>query len=212
MKKRYIVFDFDGTIANTVDPALKIGNSILKEMGETPLTKAQLSSLRDKSYLEIIQTFNIAVWKVPGLLLKLRNELTEHFEMVQPYPHIIDVLKKLSKEGYYMYILTSNDKPFVQRFLDTFEIPVFEDIFSEMNIFGKADALKKFMRIQKIKTEDMIYIGDEVRDIEACKKNKTTIISVTWGFNTEDKLAEHNPDVIVNTPLELHETILKLSK
>jgi phosphoglycolate phosphatase-like HAD superfamily hydrolase len=212
MQKRYLVFDFDGTIANTVDPAMELANDILKEMGEETLTKEQLASLRDKSYLEIIKAFDVAIWKVPGLLLKLRTTLQDHFEMVKPYPHIIDVLKKLSKEGHYMYVLTSNDKAFVQRFLDAFDINCFEDIYSEMNIFGKAEALKKFMKLQGISAPDMLYVGDEVRDIDACRKNKVTIVSVSWGFNTEDKLKEHSPDEIVKSPDDLHAAIKKLSE
>lgn len=212
MKKRYLVFDFDGTIANTVEPAMKLANGILKDMGENTLTDEQMEGLRDKSYMEIIQSFNVPVWKVPGLLLKLRTTLLENFDMIKPYPHIAQLLKKLSKEGYYMYVLTSNDKEFVQKFLEVFEITVFEDIYSEMNIFGKGDALKKFMDIQNIDPHDIIYVGDEVRDIEACKKNDATVISVTWGFNTEDKLKEAGPTAIANTPEELHTTIKKLAE
>lgn len=212
MNKRYIVFDFDGTIANTVDPAFKLGNTVLKEMGEQQLTATQLGSLRDKSYMEIIKTFKVPIWKVPILLLKLRTKLQDNFEMVEPYPHMKEVLEELSKEGYYMYILTSNDKAFVQHFMDKYDINVFEDVYSEMNIFGKAEALKKFMKIQKIQADDMIYIGDEVRDIEACHKNKTRIISITWGFNTEDILKQHNPDTIITSPKQLLKAIQQLTK
>jgi phosphoglycolate phosphatase-like HAD superfamily hydrolase len=115
-------------------------------------------------------------------------------------------------EGHYMYVLTSNDKAFVQRFLDAFDINCFEDIYSEMNIFGKAEALKKFMKLQGISAPDMLYVGDEVRDIDACRKNKVTIVSVSWGFNTEDKLKEHSPDEIVKSPDDLHAAIKKLSE
>lgn len=212
MKKRFLVFDFDGTIANTIGPAMELANGILEDMGEKTLDPEQMESLRDKSYLEIIQAFNVPVWKVPGLLLTLRTSLLEHFEMIKPYPHIIPLLKKLSKEGYYMYILTSNDKEFVQKFLKVFEISVFEDVYSEMNIFGKGDALKKFMKLQNIEKDDIIYIGDEVRDIEACKKNDTTVISITWGFNSENILKEAGPTKIANTPDELHTAISSLSK
>jgi phosphoglycolate phosphatase len=212
MKKRYLIFDFDGTIANTVEPAMKLANGILKDMGEETLTDKQMEGLGDKSYMDIIKAFNVPMWKVPGLLLKLRTTLLENFEMIKPYPHMAQLLKKLSKEGYYMYVLTSNDKEFVQKFLTAFEIPVFEDIYSEMNIFGKAEALKKFMKIQKIDPNDIIYIGDEVRDIDACKKNNATIISITWGFNKEDILKEAGPTAIANTPEELHSTIKKLSE
>jgi phosphoglycolate phosphatase-like HAD superfamily hydrolase len=51
----------------------------------------------------------------------------------------------------------------------------------------------------------MIYIGDETRDIEACKKINVPIIAVSWGFNSHKSLASHSPTYLINNPKELVE-------
>jgi phosphoglycolate phosphatase-like HAD superfamily hydrolase len=60
-------------------------------------------------------------------------------------------------------------------------------------LLGKAKILKE------IKTDDMIYVGDEVRDIEACKKAGVPVIAVTWGFNDMEALIDAKPDWMAKT-------------
>jgi phosphoglycolate phosphatase len=52
-----------------------------------------------------------------------------------------------------------------------------------------------------------LYVGDEVRDIQACKKSFVKIIAVTWGFDIPDVLKSHNPDFLVSTPKEILDII-----
>lgn len=47
------------------------------------------------------------------------------------------------------------------------------------------------------------YIGDETRDIDAAKQNGIHSIGVTWGFNSEKILAQHQPDYIARKPEDL---------
>jgi phosphoglycolate phosphatase len=49
----------------------------------------------------------------------------------------------------------------------------------------------------------VMYIGDEVRDIDAAKKAEVAAVSVTWGYNTEEVLTKNNPKIIIKTPSEL---------
>ncbi len=52
-------------------------------------------------------------------------------------------------------------------------------------------------------SEEVIYVGDETRDIEAAKKINSKVIAVSWGFNTKEALARHNPDFLIHQPSEL---------
>jgi HAD superfamily hydrolase (TIGR01549 family) len=202
-KKPYVVFDFDGTIANSITPGLVAVNDLISTLGVDQITEEKFQELRHKSYSEIITAFDIPMLKVPRLLLQLRNKMKENIEKVHPYPYIPYVLQTLNKRGHYLFVLTSNSKELVVDFMERHGITVFEDIFSEKNFFGKAGAITRFMKLQGIKAEDMIYLGDEVRDVEACKKSGVDIISVTWGFNSEDILVQHGPTYIARKPKEI---------
>ncbi len=68
----------------------------------------------------------------------------------------------------------------------------------------------KNTRQLKINLNDVVYIGDEHRDIEACKKAQIRIISVTWGIDPLTLLKKANPDYIVETPGDLVKVIQSL--
>ena len=55
----------------------------------------------------------------------------------------------------------------------------------------------------KLNLEEVIYIGDEDRDIIAAKRVGVKVIAVTWGYNSKEKLMKEKPDCLVSSPKEL---------
>ena len=51
-----------------------------------------------------------------------------------------------------------------------------------------------------LKAEEMLYIGDEIRDIKAAKKAGIAVAAVTWGFNSRESLAAEKPDYLLDRP------------
>ena len=77
-------------------------------------------------------------------------------------------------------------------------------------MFGKDKVIKKMLKTQRFNAKDVIYVGDETRDIDAAKQAKVTIIAVTWGFNTAKALTESSPNFLAHNPRELLEIVEKL--
>ncbi|MCR4313329.1 MAG: HAD hydrolase-like protein, partial [Candidatus Roizmanbacteria bacterium] len=50
---------------------------------------------------------------------------------------------------------------------------------------------------------EVIYVGDEIRDVEACKKTGIKIIGVSWGLHTIEALEKAGVDYITKKPLEI---------
>ena len=61
--------------------------------------------------------------------------------------------------------------------------------------------------MRKLAPENVAYVGDETRDIQAAKKVGLRSVAVTWGLNTHDALAASSPDHIVLTPDDLADTL-----
>lgn len=66
------------------------------------------------------------------------------------------------------------------------------------------------MQQENLSFEEVIYIGDETRDIEAARKSYVKAIAVSWGFNSKEVLAEQNPDFLIHQPQELIKVIENL--
>ena len=57
----------------------------------------------------------------------------------------------------------------------------------------------------------MLYVGDEVRDVEAAEKAGVAVAAVTWGFHSGSLLQSHSPDHLVTDPRQLVKLIGKQS-
>ncbi len=63
------------------------------------------------------------------------------------------------------------------------------------------------MKLHRFGADDVIFIGDETRDIEACKRAGIRCVAVTWGYNSEKSLAAQNPHRVFHRPEELRALI-----
>ena len=118
------------------------------------------------------------------------------------------MLTTLVMRGYPLQVLTTNAKDIVETFLKTNDINVFTEVTSERNLFGKSASLKKILKHMNKKPEEVIYIGDEVRDIEACKKVGIEIISVTWGLQSRGALEKAGANYLADTPGDILNILL----
>lgn len=113
------------------------------------------------------------------------------------------MLINLKKTHHPLGILSSNNKTNIVKFLKNYRIDFFDFIYSEKNLFGKSRAIDNLLKKQDLKPQEIIYVGDEIRDIEAAKKSKIKVVAVTWGFNTKAILEKMKPDFLVENPDEL---------
>ena len=59
------------------------------------------------------------------------------------------------------------------------------------------------MRQYHCSKSDAIYIGDEIRDIQAARSISIRIVSVGWGFNAPIALINKQPDLLITKPQAL---------
>jgi phosphoglycolate phosphatase len=55
----------------------------------------------------------------------------------------------------------------------------------------------------QLRKEEIIYVGDEVRDIQACKKSKVQVIGASWGYDQREALILASPDYIADNPKDI---------
>ena len=203
--KKYIIFDFDGTIADTVPVVLTLIVELAKEVGyDKKITAEDLEWVREHELKDIPHRFGIPLIKVPYLLLKVRDMLNKQMFSVPPCRGILETLKTLKAKGFKLAVLSSNRRDTIQEFIVKHKLASFFDfVHSELNIFGKDKALLSLLRQYKMPIVESIYVGDELRDIEACKKIKLDCISAGWGLNSAKALKEYGAQWIVTKPQEI---------
>ena len=208
MTHKVIIFDFDGTIADTVDALVTIANRLAGEFGYIQITPEDLALLRNFTSREIIKYSGVSMLKIPFLLKKVKGELKAKIPELKPILGISEVLATLHSQGYTLGIITSNSPENVTAFLLNNQLNhLFEFIYSGVTIFGKTTIINNVLKQKQLDPTTVIYVGDETRDIEASKKANIKVIAVTWGFNSPEALAKQEPYILINHPQELPEVI-----
>jgi phosphoglycolate phosphatase len=197
-KIKTIIFDFDGTIADTFPIAIAAVNSLSGIYGYKPLKNND--SLRSKTMSDIIkQDLGLSMLKLPSFGRQMRQIVKGKVGSARIFPGMKSTISRLSKD-YRVIILTTNSQELVKAVLDINEINCIDEVISESSIFGKGAVISRIIRRDGLSKDQALYIGDEIRDIDACKDAGIRIISVGWGYNTPSSLKSKNPDFFVSTP------------
>jgi len=198
-----LIFDFDGTIADTLSAIIRLVNEHAKEFNIRPLAETDVDELRGMSNLDIIKKYKVPLVKVPYLVLRAQKELNQRIGEMRLFPGVKELVLDLKRLGFRLGILTSNSRENVQKFLRAQDLDVFDFIHAEQNFFGKNWALLHLLKKFNLKKEEVIYVGDEVRDIEACQKVNIAVIAVSWGFHRRKLLQDKLPTYLVDSPDEI---------
>lgn len=197
-----LIFDFDGTLADSFDTLL----AIFEEIHARPqkLTESEIADLRGRPIKEIIRYLKIKRWRLPRLIIKAKGLMSVKMTDVKTFPGLAAALKELNRQGHQMFILSTNNQANIAVFLKNNGMAgYFSAIYGDIGLRSKSSALKKIIRKQGLVRSDCIYIGDEVRDIEAARKAGVKSAGVTWGFNNPESIEAAKPDIVVRRPAEL---------
>lgn len=190
-------FDFDGTLVDTLPLITKTLNQLLRESGEKEVGEDIIEKIKEQGVKEIVRSMNISLLKMFFISRRVRIRMNKEIKKSKGKKGIKEVLEELSSRGFVLGIITSNSKRNVVDFLKESDLPLFDFILTA-SLFGKE---KKIRKIKK--RGDVVYIGDEERDVEAGRKAGVSTIAVTWGVSSEKHLLSAKPDMIARDPEDI---------
>ena len=101
-------------------------------------------------------------------------------------------------------ILTSNSTENVEAFLEEKGIrDLFTFISSTSKLSGKHKHLRAIEKTFSLDRSQMLYVGDETRDIRASQKAGIHVAAASWGFNSPEALKRQNPTFMLEHPKDL---------
>jgi phosphoglycolate phosphatase len=207
LKYRLIIFDSDGTLADTLPWMRSIFNELAEEHGFRRVQAGEEHRFRDLHGTALLRELGLPFWKLPRVVSSLRRRMAEHKGQLYLFPGTSDVLHRLTARGVQLAIVSSNSRENVERILDVKNAKLIAHFACGVSMFGKAARLRQVLRQSGISRQYAIYIGDEIRDAEAAHKAQIAFGAVTWGQHSLAALRAQNPAEIF---AKVHEIADKL--
>ena len=202
MKMSAIIFDFDGTIA---DSFAYVTQFMAQQAGKPGLTlRERQQQFAGLSIRGIMDKLDKPLWWGLWMFFYGRRVMSKHMDEVKPFAGIEEVLQALHAQGHELFILSSNRNQNVRLFLDQHRLTsYFAHTQGNASILGKSSALRRLLRRRRIKAADCFYIGDETGDLNAANRLNVRGVAVTWGYNSARELTADKPFAVVDTPGQL---------
>lgn len=207
MARAAVIFDFDGTLADSLADVVAVYNQLAPGLGLRAVSAVDVDRLRGMSPQEALETFQIPLWKVPQVLMHVRTALRGCVHRLKPFPGMVEAVSALHGADYRCGILSSNSSDNIREFLRRHRMEDFALVCTASNVFGKAKPLRKLVRRAHWPAADVFYVGDEVRDVRAAREAGVRSVAVTWGYSARRTLADEHPEFLVDTPEELVEML-----
>lgn len=198
-----IIFDFDGTIADTMEEGRRIFNEIAPDYGIRQIDREEMEGFRSYTINQFITEMRIPATKVPLFIARGTVAMRKSIARVPLIAGVEEVLPLLRQQVERFGILTSNTVDNVELFLEAHKIrDLFDFVQSTSKLTGKSRYLNATRKRYVLKSAEMLYVGDEVRDLRAAKKAGIPCAGVSWGFNTRERLVAEEPEHLLDHPAE----------
>ena len=219
---KLVIFDLDGTLIDTMKDIANACNHALKACGcpERRLEEYNLLVGRgiDNLFRGALPTDKVTeemVTKMRSIFVPYYNEHKCDFTM--PYEGIISMLEKLSEAGIRFAVASNKYQEGTEQLVEKFF-----GRFGFVRILGQREGwpikpdpaiVHEAMKgVEGIKLEEVLYCGDSDVDMQTGINAGVKTIGVTWGFRTRQELEAYSPHALVDTPEQVCETILSISK
>ncbi|WP_274651445.1 HAD hydrolase-like protein [Paenibacillus humicola] len=212
---RHIAFDFDGTLADSFALVADVYNELAEKYRLRPVRPEEYRALAVLPIRVLLKALGIPAHRV----FRFRSIGREFKALygsgaggVRLFPGIAELVRGLKTEGYTLTVISSNAGSNISRILADCGLEAFEAVHSSDGLFGKHRTIRRYMRAHGLKPEELLYIGDETRDIEACRKTGVRVIAAAWGFETRERLEAAGPDYIADSPGEAKDYISAIKR
>ena len=199
MKYKLAIFDFDGTLADSLPWAASVVNEFADQYGFQRIDPSDHELLRNFEAKQLMQHLGVKMWKVPQMAMHVRRRMAEEIDKIPLFPGVDAMLQGLVSAGIMLSVVSSNSEANVRQVIGPQNAALIRDFDCGASVFGKAPKLKAVMKRCQVAPVQAILIGDEIRDGKAARKVEMAFGAVSWGYTNPEALQALAPDEFFTT-------------
>ena len=210
---KYVLFDFDGTVYDTVEGITKSVQYALAKHG----IEAELSELRCFAGPPLVDKFMEVYSVTEGQARQLVEDYRERYRPIgllecQLFEGMRELLVKLREQGIKTAITTMKPQEMAEMLLEREGmINLFDVIYGSTlsQNLSKQKLVEMAMDTLGADRENTILVGDTKYDIHGAHQAGIVAVGVRYGYAAENELEDAGADFIVDTMQELEAFLLK---
>ncbi|HEV2159635.1 HAD-IA family hydrolase [Bradyrhizobium sp.] len=189
------IFDLDGTLADSFPWFLRTINDVADRFGFRRVRDEDVEALRHASTREILSRLEVPLWKLPAIARHARRLKGEAAAEISLFAGVETMLRTLSQSGVQLALVTSDSEANAREKLGE-AAALFSHFDCSASVFGKPAKFRRVIRRAGVAPDNVIAIGDEVRDIEAARAVGIACGAVCWGYAAPAALRALRPDYV----------------
>jgi phosphoglycolate phosphatase len=194
MKYKLVIFDFDGTLADSFDWFLSVVPELAAKHKFRSFGRDELDELRGYSAAKMLVHFDVSPLRLPAIGRHLHKLAARDAEKISLFEGVEQMLADLVTRGAIVAVVSSSAEANIRRILGAKNVAHISYFECGAALFGKRSKIRKVLRKCRVAAKEALYVGDEVRDIEAARAEGVPFGAVGWGFTHKHALLERGPE------------------
>jgi phosphoglycolate phosphatase len=199
MRYKLVIFDFDGTLADSFPWFSRVFNDIADRFRFKRIEPHEIDMLRQLDTRALMRHLGIPAWKIPLIASHMRKRKAKDLDQTRLFEGVDGMLRRLSDAGVAFALVSSNSEANVRGILGAKNTGLISLYECGVSLLGKASRFRRILRRSGVPADRAICIGDEIRDLDAARKAGIAFGAVTWGYTAPAALIARGPDVVFHS-------------
>ena len=213
-----VIFDLDGTLANTLEDLCDSTNYALEKHGFPKRDLSEFNMFIGDGVPKLIErAIPVAVFTEEAKRI-CYNEFMAHYrkhflDKTKLYENIADCVSLLKEKGLKLAVVSNKIDEMTQKIVEDLFCGEFSVVVGKReNCPLKPDPTSTFEVMEKlgVAPSECAFVGDSGMDMKTAKNAGCVAVGVLWGFRGKEELIENGADYLANKPQELAPLILGL--
>lgn len=215
--KKLLIFDLDGTLADTLPTLTESMNSVLSEFSYPPVDDAHICYAIGNG-MELMcrrcipsEHYDNADIYLPFLASYKAAYAKNYLNIDEPYAGLAETIAELKSCGYAIAALSNKPHRYTVDIVEKlFGKGYFADIRGMIEGVPTKPDPTSFLDIAAklgFTAENTVMVGDSEPDINVANNAGAKSIAVSWGYRTPEQLKAAGAETVIDTPSELLEIL-----
>ena len=207
MRYPLVIFDFDGTLADSFPWVLKAMDDVSDRFKFRRVREGELEELRYCDAREVMRRLGVPRWKLPMIARYVRTRMAADVDQIGLFPGAGEMLDQLADAGLRLAVVSANGEATIRTVLGPHARHV-TAIAGGVSLFGKRGKLLRMSRLAGVEPHRALVIGDEIRDLNAAKAARMAFGAVSWGLTRPEALEVGKPDALFRQMSDIPKVLL----